>query len=281
MSKVGNMLDLGTMFAVRGLKVVITGGGGALCGNMAMALAKLGVSIAILDIDQDKARQVAQEIASAGGDALALTCDVTQPDAVRAASDQIRQRWNRIDVLVNGAGGNHPSASTNKDVALFDLDPDAVSKVFALNFTGTFIPSQIFGKQMAEQGYGSIVNIASMNSVRPLTRIPAYSAAKAAVANFTQWLAVHMAQEYSPQIRVNAIAPGFFITKQTRFLLMNSETGGYTPRGQSVIAHTPMKRMGEADDLLSTLVWLISPGASFVTGIMVPVDGGFSAYSGV
>lgn len=275
------MINLNTMFETRGLKVVVTGGGGVLCGNMAVALAKLGASIAILDIDPEKARQVVEEIARAGGDAFALACDVTQPESVRAADDQIRNRWDRIDVLINGAGGNHPSASTNKEIALFDLDPDAVNKVFALNFTGTFIPSQIFGKAMAAQGSGNIVNIASMNSVRPLTRIPAYSAAKAAVANFTQWLAVHMAQEYSPQIRVNAIAPGFFITKQTRFLLMNPETGGYTPRGQSVIAHTPMKRMGEADDLLSTLVWLISPGASFITGIMVPVDGGFSAFSGV
>ncbi|MBM3130328.1 MAG: SDR family oxidoreductase [Chloroflexi bacterium] len=275
------MINLNTMFETRGLKIIVTGGGGVLCGNMAVALAKLGASIAILDIDPEKARQVVEEIARAGGDAFALACDVTQPESVRAAYDQIRNRWDRIDVLVNGAGGNHPSASTNKEVALFDLDPDAVNKVFALNFTGTFIPSQIFGKAMAAQGNGNIVNIASMNSVRPLTRIPAYSAAKAAVANFTQWLAVHMAQEYSPQIRVNAIAPGFFITKQTRFLLTNPETGGYTPRGQAVIAHTPMKRMGEADDLLSTLIWLISPGASFVTGIMVPVDGGFSAFSGV
>ncbi len=275
------MIDLDTMFQVRGLNVIVTGGGGVLCGNMARALARLGASIAILDIDSDKARAVATDIARAGGDAFAVPCDVTRPDAVRAASEQIRARWNTIDVLINGAGGNHPSASTSKDVALFDLDPDAVNQVFALNFTGTFIPAQIFGKAMAAQGYGNIVNIASMNSVRPLTRIPAYSAAKAAVANFTQWLAVHMAQEYSPNIRVNAIAPGFFITEQTRFLLADRATGGYTPRGQAVIAHTPMRRMGEADDLISTLVWLISPGARFVTGIMVPVDGGFSAYSGV
>jgi len=275
------MMDLNTLFSARGLKVVVTGGGGVLCSHMAIALARLGASLAILDIDSEKARRVEEAITRAGGDAFALTCDVTQSACVRAAHEQIQKRWDRIDVLINGAGGNHPAASTSQEVALFDLDPDAVNKVFALNFVGTFIPSQIFGKQMAAQKSGNIVNIASMNSVRPLTRIPAYSAAKAAVANFTQWLAVHMAQEYSPHIRVNAIAPGFFITEQTRFLLMNPETGGYTARGQAVIAHTPMRRMGEPDDLISTLIWLISPGARFVTGIMVPVDGGFSAYSGV
>ncbi len=183
--------------------------------------------------------------------------------------------------MINGAGGNKPDATTGEDLSFFDLPADAFRWVFDLNLLGTILPSQIIGRQMAEQKKGVILNVSSMNSFRPLTRIPAYSAAKAGVSNFTQWLAVHMAQEYSPGIRVNAIAPGFFLTDQNRFLLTDTETGNLTSRGQKIIDHTPMGRFGNPEDLDGTVLWLMSPASEFVTGIVVPVDGGFSAYSGV
>jgi NAD(P)-dependent dehydrogenase (short-subunit alcohol dehydrogenase family) len=186
-----------------------------------------------------------------------------------------------VDILINGAGGNKPAATTNPEQPFFDLPVDALRWVFDLNLMGTILSSQVFGKLMAGQKSGVILNISSMNAFRPLTRIAAYSAAKAGVANFTQWLAVHMAQEYSPDIRVNAVAPGFFLTDQNRFLLTKKETGVLTPRGQSIINHTPMGRFGAPDDLVGTVLWLLSPASAFVTGIVVPVDGGFSAFSGV
>ncbi|HLF33815.1 MAG TPA: SDR family oxidoreductase [Cyclobacteriaceae bacterium] len=268
-------------FSIENLNIVITGAGGVLCGAMARELASLGARIAVIDIRGDKAQETVSQIAASGGDAYAITCDVTEPGSVKNALKFVRERWDRVDVLINGAGGNHPSATSNQDVSFFNLEYKAVQKVLDLNFLGTFLPCQVFGKLMADNGKGIIVNIASMNSVRPLTRIPAYSAGKAAVANFTKWLAVHMAQEYGPDIRVNAIAPGFFLTEQVRYLLIDPKTGGYTERGERIIVHTPMKRMGLPADLLGTLVWLISPASAFVTGIMVPVDGGFSAYAGV
>jgi NAD(P)-dependent dehydrogenase (short-subunit alcohol dehydrogenase family) len=186
-----------------------------------------------------------------------------------------------VDTLINAAGGNNPRATTGPDLPFFDLPPDALRFVFDLNVVGTILPSQVFGRQMAQDGKGVILNISSMNALRPLTRIPAYSAAKAGVSNFTRWLSVHMAQEYSPRIRVNAIAPGFFLTAQNRFLLNDEQTGELTERGRTIIAHTPMDRFGDPADLLGTVIWLISPASSFVTGIVVPVDGGFSAFSGV
>jgi len=190
-------------------------------------------------------------------------------------------QFGRVDILINGAGGNRKRATTSPDLAFFDLPADAIQWVFSLNFIGTLLPSQVFGRLMAEQEHGVILNVSSMNAFRPLTRIPAYSAAKAAVSNFTQWLAVHMAQEYSPRIRVNAIAPGFFLTEQNRFLLTDEQTGELTLRGKTIIAHTPMGHFGDPEDLIGTVLWLLSPGAKFVTGIVVPVDGGFSAFSGV
>jgi NAD(P)-dependent dehydrogenase (short-subunit alcohol dehydrogenase family) len=199
---------------------------------------------------------------------------------LNAACERASDSFGHIDFLVNGAGGNHPKATTSAEVPFFDLPEDAIRFTFDLNFMGTFLASQAFGKVLAEQKSGAIVNIASMNAIRPLTRIPAYSAAKAAVANFTQWLAVHMAQEYSPQIRVNAIAPGFFLTAQNRFLL-KEDNEELTPRGRQIIDHTPMGRFGKPEDLIGTVKWLLSADAEFVTGIIVPIDGGFSAYSGV
>lgn len=274
-------MDPQTMFDIREMRVVVTGGGGVLCGAMARGLAALGARVAVVDLIEEKAQKVVDAIHVAGGDAYAVACDVTDPASVVAARDAVLRQWGTVDVLLNGAGGNHPKATTTSDTPFFTLVPDAVRQVFDLNFFGTFLPSQAFGEIMARNGRGAIVNIASMNSIRPLTRIPAYSAAKAAVANFTQWLAVYMAQEFGPNIRVNAMAPGFFVTEQTRYLHVDSETGEYTPRGQQIVSHTPMGRMGNPEDLLSTLVWLICPGSGFVTGIVVPVDGGFSAYSGV
>ena len=202
-------------------------------------------------------------------------------ESVEAAVGQVLSRWESIDFLVNGAGGNNPRATTSTELSFFDLPEEALRFVFDLNLLGTIIPSQVAGKQMARQGRGVILNISSMNALRPLTRIPAYSSAKAGVSNFTQWLAVHMAQNYSSEIRVNAIAPGFFLTEQNRFLLTDEASGQLTARGESIIAHTPAGRFGAPQDLFGAVVWLLSPASAFVTGTVLPIDGGFQAYSGV
>jgi NAD(P)-dependent dehydrogenase (short-subunit alcohol dehydrogenase family) len=201
--------------------------------------------------------------------------------SVESAAQTVLVAFGRVDVLINGPGGNKPQATTNVENCFFDLPADALHWVIDLNLLGTILPSQVFGKIMAEQKSGVILNITSMNALRPLTRIPAYSAAKAGVSNFTQWLAIHMAQEYAPEIRVNAIAPGFFLTEQNRFLLTEKETGTLTLRGGSILTHTPMHRFGTPDELLGATMWLISPAAAFVTGTVIPIDGGFSAFSGV
>jgi len=275
------MSELANLFDISGQVAVVTGGGGVLCGTMSRALGRLGVKVAVLDLFEEAAQRVADDIASQGGAALAVQCDVLDKASLEAARDAVLARFGRVDVLINGAGGNKKQATTSPDLSFFDLPPDAIRWVFDLNFLGTLLPSQVFGKLMAEQGQGVILNISSMNGFRPLTRIPAYSAAKAAVSNFTQWLAVHVAQEYSPRIRVNAIAPGFFLTEQNRFLLTDERTGELTPRGRAIIEHTPMGRFGDPEDLIGTVVWLLGEGARFVTGVVVPVDGGFSAFSGV
>ena len=273
--------NLSHLFGLSGRVAVVTGGGGVLCGTLSQALGRQGVRVAVLDIAHEAAQRVADEITAAGGEALAVRCDVLDRASVEAAAEAVLTAWGQVDILINGAGGNKKQATTSPDLSFFDLPADAVQWVFNLNFLGTLLPSQVFGRLMAEGGAGVILNISSMNALRPLTRIPAYSAAKAAVSNFTQWLAVHMAQEYSPHIRVNAIAPGFFLTEQNRFLLTDEKTGALTPRGQSIIAHTPLGRFGAPDDLVSTVIWLLGDGARFVTGVVVPVDGGFSAFSGV
>jgi NAD(P)-dependent dehydrogenase (short-subunit alcohol dehydrogenase family) len=270
------------LFQLSGMVAAITGGAGVLCGEMSRALARLGVKVAVLDILEDEAEKIANEIVGARGKAIALQCDVLDKTSMEVALDKVLARFSRVDILINGAGGNKKEASTSPDLSFFDLPSDAIRWVFDLNLLGTLIPSQVFGKSMVEQGSGSILNVSSMNAFRPLTRTPAYASAKAAVSNFTQWLAVHMAQEYSSHIRVNAIAPGFFLTEQNRFLLTDEPTGDLTPRGLTIIEHTPMGRFGSPKDLIGTVVWLLSPvAASFVTGIVVPVDGGFSAFSGV
>ena len=272
---------LTTLFGLEGKVAVLTGGGGVLAGAMSRALGRVGVKVAVLDIALEAAGRVVSEIREAGGEAIAVRCNVLDKASVEAAAAEVIDAFGRVDILVNGAGGNKKEATTTPDLSFFDLPADAVTWVFNLNFIGTLLPSQVFGRLMAAQGEGVILNISSMNAFQPLTRIPAYSAAKAAVSNFTQWLAVHMNQEYAPGIRVNALAPGFFLTEQNRFLLTDAATGELTPRGQTIIGHTPMGRFGDPEDLISTTLWLLSDGAGFVTGVVVPVDVGFSAFSGV
>jgi NAD(P)-dependent dehydrogenase (short-subunit alcohol dehydrogenase family) len=259
----------------------VTGGGGILCGSMAKALARAGAKVAVLDLRQQAAGTVVDAIRASGGQAASFACDVGKRESLEEAAARIEEALGGPPtILVNGAGGNKRDATTAPGQEFFDLPIEAFRAVLDLNLLGTVLPSQVFGRRMAKLGQGNIVNISSMNALRPLTKIPAYSAAKAAVTNFTQWLAVHMCQNYSKAIRVNAIAPGFFLTDQNRFLLTD-EKGGLTDRGRQIMDHTPMGRFGEADDLLGTLLWLVGPASAFVTGIVVPVDGGFSAYSGV
>lgn len=269
------------LFSVKGKVVAITGGGGVLCGGIASFLASHGAKVAVLDLKAEAAQAVADSIVKAGGQTAAVMANVLDRASMDAALASCVKALGPVDILVNGAGGNHPSATTGPDKKFFDLPIDAFEKVMDLNIIGTILPSMVFGRAMAERGEGIILNIASMNAFRPLTKIAAYSAAKAGVKNFTEWLAVHMAQEYSPKIRVNGIAPGFFLTEQNRFLLTDKDTGEMTPRGKTIIAHTPMNRYGAPDDLNGTILWLLSPASVFVTGITVPVDGGFSAFSGV
>jgi NAD(P)-dependent dehydrogenase (short-subunit alcohol dehydrogenase family) len=248
---------------------------------MGRALGRLGVRVAVLDILEDAAQEVVDDVVAEGGGAIAVRCDVLDRASLEAARDAVLARFGQVDILINGAGGNKKQATTSQDISFFDLPPDAVRWVFDLNFLGTLLPSQVFGEVMADQGEGCILNVSSMNAFRPLTRIPAYSAAKAAVSNFTQWLAVHMAQEYSPDVRVNALAPGFFLTEQNRFLLTDEASGELTPRGRTIIDHTPMGRFGAPEELVGTMIWLLSSASDFITGVVVPIDGGFSAYSGV
>ena len=274
-----------------GKVAVVTGGGGILCGSMAEALAGCGAKVAILDLRLEAAEKVAKEINSKGGKAAGFAANVLQKQSLIDAEKSVSDKLGPCDILINGAGGNHPKGTTGKEfmakedcqgikdvVTFFDLDPEGIKFVFDLNFIGTLLPSQVFAKSMVQRGGGCIINISSMNAFCPLTKIPAYSGAKAAVSNFTQWLAVHMSKV---NIRVNAIAPGFFLTDQNRSLLTNPD-GSFTPRAEKILSQTPMGRFGKADELIGTLLWLVDSGASgFVNGTVIPVDGGFSAYSGV
>ena len=264
-----------------GQTVAITGGTGVLGGEMACALACLGANVAMLDRNVAHAEALLERMGPHASRAAVVETDVLDRASLERALDLLVQRFGRVDALINAAGGNHPKATTGASASFFDLPPDALRWVFDLNLIGTILPSQVFGRAMAADGAGTILNVSSMNAFRPLTRIAAYSAAKAGVSNFTQWLAVHMAREYSPRIRVNAIAPGFFLTDQNRFLLTDETTGELTDRGRTIIGHTPMGRFGQPEDLLGAVLWLLSPASAFVTGIIVPIDGGFSAFSGV
>ena len=277
-------MDLGTVtqwYDLTGRTIVITGGSGILGGEMARALVGCKADVAIVARDPSRAERLISRMESEPGRAIVVCGDALEPETLIAAEEKIRTELGPVDMLINAVGGNKPDATTSADLSFFDLPEEALRFVVDLNLLSTILPCQVFGRVMAERGEGVIVNISSMNAFRPLTRIPAYSAAKAAVSNFTRWLAVHMAQEYSPNIRVNALAPGFVLTEQNRYLLTDEENEEPTPRGRTIIEHTPMGRFGSAEDLVGTLLWLLSPASSFVTGVVVPVDGGFSAYSGV
>jgi len=283
-------------FDLTGKVAVVTGGGGVLCSGFSKTLAAAGAKVAVCDLRLEAAEAVVEEIRAAGGEAKAFAMNVLDIESVKAAKEEITAAFGNVNLLLNGAGGNNPKGSTSKDTltpedveelekngtiegvkTFFDLDPEGISFVFNLNFLGTLIPTQVFAKDMAKTG-GNIINVSSMNSFRPLTRIPAYSGAKAAISNFTMWLAVHFAPV---NIRVNAIAPGFFLTNQNRNLLLN-EDGSLSPRSEKILGHTPMKRFGTPEDLDGTLLWLADDRFSaFVDGVVVPVDGGFAAYSGV
>ncbi|MCK4740936.1 MAG: SDR family oxidoreductase [Anaerolineales bacterium] len=261
---------------------VITGGAGIIGGEMACALVGCCANVAILDRAPELADRLIERFEGGPGKAIVVYADVLKPDTMHKAEQVIQTEFNSsVHMLINAAGGNNSKATTSDDLPFFDLPEEALRFVFDLNLLGTFLSSQVFGRGMAELGEGVIVNISSMAALRPLTRIPAYSAAKSGVGNFTRWLAVHMAQEHSPRIRVNAIAPGFFLTEQNRFLLTDADSGELTDRGRTILKHTPMDRFGDPEDLLGTLLWLLSPASAFVTGVVVPVDGGFSAFSGV
>jgi NAD(P)-dependent dehydrogenase (short-subunit alcohol dehydrogenase family) len=275
-----NLTELMKIYDFTGRSSVITGGTGVLCSAMAKALVGCGGNVAILARSRQKGEPLLAEM-SGPGRAIVVEGDVLKQDTLQDVTRIVLEEFGRVDCLINGAGGNNPQAITRPDLTFFSLPEDALRYVLDLNMLGTILPCQVFGRQMAEQGDGAILNVSSMSAIRPLTRVIGYSAAKAGINNFTQWLAVHLAQQYSPRIRVNAIAPGFFIGEQNRDLLIDEKTNELTPRGRTIIDHTPMGRFGEPEDLIGAVLWLLSPASAFVTGIVVPVDGGFSAYGGV
>jgi NAD(P)-dependent dehydrogenase (short-subunit alcohol dehydrogenase family) len=276
-----DLAELARMYDFSGKSIVVTGGAGILGGEICCALVGCGAKVALLDRDPQLADRLMKRFETSVGEAIVVYGDVLKSDTLVQARQVILDSFGGIDGLVNAAGGNKPEATTSPDRSFFDLPEEALRFVADLNLLGTILPSQIFGRHMAEKGEGVILNISSMSALRPLTRVLGYSAAKAGVSNFTQWLAVHLAQEYSPRIRVNAVAPGFFLTEQNRYLLIDADTGQLTRRGDSIISHTPMRRFGQPEDLFGAVFWLLSPASAFVTGIVVPVDGGFSAFSGV
>jgi len=271
---------LDELFSLEGQVAVVTGGTGVLGGAMARGLARAGARVGVLGRRREQAEAVAQAIVAENGEAVALPADVLERGQLAAAREAVLERWGRLDILVNGAGGNVPGATVAPGASFFDLPAGGMEQVIALNLQGTLLPSQIFGVPMAQAGRGCIVNISSMAAQRALTRVLGYGAAKAAVDNATRWLAVELARSHGPGLRVNAIAPGFFLGEQNRALLTN-EDGTLTARGRTIVDHTPAGRFGEPAELLGTLIWLCGPGASFVNGVVVPVDGGFSAFSGV
>ncbi|HTX72159.1 MAG TPA: SDR family oxidoreductase [Rectinemataceae bacterium] len=276
------------LFSLEGRTAVVTGGGGDLCGAMCRAISRAGSRVAVLDVSLTKAEKVADDIRRSGGEAAAYACDVLDEAGLDEVRDRVLASWGTPDILINGAGGNSPRGSTQAEfldpsklgdpgeTSFFDLDADGIRGTFDLNFTGTLLPTKVFGRLMVQKGSGSILNMSSMGALNPLTQVGAYSAAKAAVANLTKWLAVHLAHT---GVRVNALAPGFFMTEQLRFLHTDAATGQPTARSRKVTAHTPVGRYGLPDDLLGAVIYLLSDASSFVTGVVLPVDGGFSSYS--
>ena len=278
-----NLEELQSLYDFTGRTVLVTGGAGVLGLEIVRTLVQCNATVIVVSRDHERATKSIAEYMKPVKSKRRVICiygDVLNKESLQQANETVTSEFGTVDILINAAGGNHPSATTSTDISFFDLPMDALRHVSDLNLLGTILPCQVIGRSMADHREGVILNISSMNAFRPLTRVPAYSAAKAAVTNFTQWLAVHMAQNYSARIRVNAIAPGFFIGEQNRRLLQN-EDRTLTPRGQSILAHTPMNRFGNPEDLLGATLWLISPASAFVTGIVVPIDGGFAAYSGV
>lgn len=273
-------MRLDQLFDLSGKTAVVTGGSGVLGSAMARGLAAAGARVGILGRRLDRAQQVVAEIERSGGEALPLAADVLDVKALARSRDEVVRRWGGVDILINAAGGNRPEAVVADDGSVFEIPLEAWRSVVDLNFLGTLLPIEAFGAAMAAAGQGSIVNISSMASQRVLTRVPAYSAAKAAVENLTRWLAVELARKHGAGLRVNAIAPGFFIAEQNRRMLVNDDRS-LTQRGRRIIEHTPAARFGEPDDLIGTVIWLCGPGSRFVTGTVIPVDGGFSAFSGV
>ena len=275
-------MNLDNAFDFGGKVAVITGGSGVLCGSLALALGHRGAAVVVVGhTNLARAEGIAEQIVSQGGQAIAVQGDVLSRESLDHLAHHVLETYGSIDILINGAGGAKKEATTSETLSFFELPEDAVRWVFDLNFMGTFLACQVFGRYMVDQGSGRILNIGSMGAYRPLTRSVAYSAAKAAVINFTQWLAVHLSQEYTTNIRVNALVPGFFLTEQNRFLLVDEETGALTERGQRIIAHTPAERFGQAEDLVGPALLLLSDAAPFVQGTTIVVDGGLSAYGGV
>ncbi len=272
----------GNLFNLSGKIAVVTGATGTLCSAMCHGLADAGATLVVIARNQDKIDALVGELSAKGTEATGISVDVLDKAALQTAANQIIDAYGRIDILINGAGGNRSDATSMPgERTFFDLPEEALQWVFNLNFTGSVLASQVFGEVMTRQNQGVILNVSSMASYQPMTRVIAYSAAKAAINNFTHWLAVYMAKEHSTAIRVNAIAPGFFLGEQNRYLLIDRDSGDLTERGQQIIDHTPMDRFGEAEDLVGTVLWLVSDASRFVTGIVVPVDGGFMAYKGV
>jgi len=268
-------------FDLAGNVAVITGGAGVLCSEMSKQLGAIGVKVAVLDLYLDNAHEVADEIAAAGGTAIGVKADVLDKESIKAAKDEVLKAFGRVDILINGAGGNKKEATVTDELSFFDLTVDAMRWVMDLNFMGTVLPTQVFGEVMAKQGSGSVINISSMAAYTPLTKVMSYSAAKAAINNFTQWMAVYFNHHYSCNIRVNAIAPGFLLTEQNRFLLVDIKNGNDTDRGKLIKQHTPMGRYGSPDELVGAVIWLASDASSFVNGAVIPIDGGFLAFAGV
>ena len=259
---------------------VITGAGGVICGTMAREMAKKGAKVVLLDLFVEHAEKIADEINAGGGEAVALKANVLERESLEAAREAVMARFGRVDILINGAGGNKKEATVSQDLDFFHLDLDAFKWVFDLNVTGAVLTTMVFGEILAKQGSGNVINIASMASFHPLTNTVAYCGAKAAVANFTEWMATHFNLNYGQNIRVNAIAPGFLLTEQNRFL-MQQENGAPTARGERVLAKTPMGRYGEPEEMAGPVIFLCSEAASFINGAVIPVDGGFSAFWGI
>lgn len=268
-------------FDVDGDVCIITGGSGVLGMAMAKAIGSNGGTVVLLARGEEDLHEASEELTERDIDHMTISATVLDRAELDAAAEMVIEEYGRIDALINAAGGNVPDATTGPETSFFDLTKEGLERVINVNFVGTVLAAQAFGRHMTDRGDGVILNVSSMNAFTPLTRIPGYSGAKAAVSNFTEWLAVHLAREYSPDVRVNAIAPGFFLTEQNRYLLIDEETGDYTERGRAILDNTPQGRFGHPEDLATTVLWLLSPGAEFVHGTVIPVDGGFSAYSGV